>query len=295
MKKVSVFLIMVLLFVSLGASCGNNKDKISIGSKDFTESYILAELYALALEDKGFEVERKLNLGGTSVTMAAMESGDINIYPDYTGTCFINILKQEPIGDPEKVYSYVKEQYLSEYKIVVLKPAQANNSQALAMLTETSNKLGIKTISDLHAKADQVHFSSQPAFEENADGMPALVTTYGNFNFKKVEHFDNAIKYQLLESGKTDLVIAFGTDGNLVDPALTVLIDDKNAWPPYNIVPLVKEETLKKHPDIEAILDSLSSKLDDQTMRALNAKVDMEKQEPDAVAKEFFKNNFQGG
>lgn len=294
MKRMSIFLALALMLTGLTVVCQGNKDKIIVGSKDFTESYILAELYALALEDQGFTVERKLNMGGTSVAMAAMESGDINLYPDYTGTCFINMLKQEPVGDPQVVYDYVKEHYLTDYQIAVLQPAQANNTQALAMLTETSDRLGIKTISDLHAKAAEVHFSSQPAFEENADGMPILTKTYGDFAFKKVEFFDNAIKYQLLNEGKTDLVIAFGTDGDLVDPALTVLIDDKKAWPPYNIVPLVKAETLEKYPEIETTLDKLSALLDDQTMRALNAQVDIEKQEADAVAKAFYDNEVKG-
>lgn len=288
MKRTIMSICGMILLIGLAGCGGKSGNEIAVGSKDFTESFIVAELYSLALEDAGFDVERKYNLGGTNVVQAAMMKGDLDLYPEYTGTCLINVLKQEPMSNPEEIYNYIKEQYKEQFDLVLLNPSEANNSQGLAISKEISDKYNIRTISELQEKAENVRFASQGAFEENTDGMPALIKTYGNFSFKEVNFFDNAIKYQLIKEKQADLIVAFTTDGQLVDPSYVLLNDDKHAWTTYNIVPIVRQNTLNQNQAIEGILNKVSKKLDTETMQRLNAEVDINKREPDEVAKEFY-------
>jgi osmoprotectant transport system substrate-binding protein len=283
-----MFAVLILLVLLVGACKGKPGDTLAIGSKDFTESYILAELYALALEKHGYKTELKLNLGGTNITHAAILKGDLQIYPEYTGTCLINVLQLPMISNPREVYDKVSKQYKEKYHLILLDPASANNTEALAISAKASRQYGIVSISQLQLQAQHIRFASQGAFDKNADGMPALKAAYGNFAFKSVEYFDNAIKYELIKNDIVDLVVAFGTDGQLADPDFVLLEDDRHVWPPYNIVPVVREDVLDEHPDIADILNALSSKLDNKTMRLLNAGVDIQKREPSEVAKEYF-------
>lgn len=294
-RIISVGLVIVLSLSTLAVtSCTKSSSSvIKVGSKDFTESYILAELYSLALEKNGFKVQRKFNLGGTNVAQAAIMKGDLDLYPEYTGTCLINVLKQDPLTNPDEVYKLDSKLYLDKYKLVLLEPAKASNSQGLAISKKASETFGITTISQLQQNADKIRFASQGAFEENADGMPALKKTYGEFAFKSVGYYDNAIKYELIKNNKADLVVAFTTDGQLTDDSIVLLEDDKHAWPPYNIVPVIRQDTLKTHPKVADILNKISQLLDNETMQKLNAQVDLKKREPADVAKEFFDANFR--
>jgi len=308
MKKMMSILLAAVCCVSLLASCGGKdggasapaasagssvpSEPIAVGSKDFTESFILAELYALALEDKGYTVERKFNLGGTNVTQTSLLEDELDVYPEYTGTCLLNVLQADLMTDPDEVYNYVKEAYASEYQLAVLQPAEASNAQGLAITTEASEAYGIKTVSDLQANADKIRFACLGPFLENADSMPALEAAYGEFNFGSLEIYDNAIKYELLRQGEADLTVAFTTDGQLSDPIFTVLEDDKQVWPPYNIVPIARQDTLAEYPEMEAALNAISAKLDMATMQKLNAEVDINKREAVDVAKEFYDATF---
>ena len=296
-KRLMSGILAAVCCISLMAGCGGSGGKqkaepIAVGSKDFTESFILAELYALALEDKGFTVERKFNLGGTNVTQTSIVEGELDVYPEYTGTCLLNVLQADLMTDPDEVYNYVKEAYASQYQLAVLEPTQASNSQGLAITTEASKAYGIKTVSDLQANADKIRFACLGPFLENADSMPALEAVYGEFNFKSLEIYDNAIKYELLRQGEADLTVAFTTDGQLVDPIFTVLEDDKQAWPPYNIVPIARQDTLDANPGMEEALNAVSAVLDMATMQKLNAEVDINKQEAADVAKAFYDATF---
>lgn len=296
MKKclIGISMTMVLLLTAFTSGCSkNNANAVKVGSKDFTESYILAELYSLVLENNGIPVERKFNLGGTNVAHQAMLKGDLDIYPEYTGTCLINVLHQAPMTDPKTVYEYVAKEYSKQFSLTLLNPTKASNSQGLAISKSISDRYGITTISQLREHASEIRFASQGAFQENSDGMPALISTYGEFNFKSINFFDNAIKYELIKNNEADLVIAFTTDGQLTDPSIVLLEDDKHAWPPYNIVPIVRSQLLKDKPEIDKLLNLVSSSLDNETMQKLNAEVDIKKREPEDVAKEFFEENFK--
>jgi osmoprotectant transport system substrate-binding protein len=269
----------------------NELPTIQVGSKDFTESYILGELFALAIEDLGYPVERKFNLGNFPVIIPAMKKGEIDIYPEYTGTLLLNYLNHDLITDPAEVYNIASKALAENDNLIMLNAAEASNSQGFAILTEMSEKFGITNISELQANAGEIRFASHPSFDENADSRPLLESTYGLFEFKSAEYYDNALKYQLAKQGEVDLVIAFTTDGNLVDSIFTVLDDDMKIWPPYNIVPVVRGETYDAYPDITEAINKLTATLDNKTMQQLNAKVDIDKLEPEEVAKEYFEAN----
>src|SRR5919199_1194981 len=163
-----------------GGSSGSAGGAIKVGSKDFTEQFILGEMYALVLEDKGVKVERKLNLGGTPVAQAGLQSGQIDLYPEYTGTGLLTVLKQPAKSDQKQVFDTVSKAYKQKFNLVWLEPAPMNNTQALAMTQEGAKKYGIKTISDLAAKAGKLTLASTAEFQEREDGLPGLKKVYGN-------------------------------------------------------------------------------------------------------------------
>ena len=220
-----------------------------------------------------------------------MKKGEIDIYPEYTGTLLLNYLNHDLVTDPVEVYDIASKELVENDNLVMLEAAEASNSQGLAILTEVSERYGITNISELQANAREIRFASHPAFDENADAKPLLEASYESFGFKSVEYYDNALKYQLAKQGEVDLVIAFATDGSLADPIFTVLEDDKKIWPPYNIVPVMRGETYEAYPDIADAINRLTSTLDNKTMQQLNAKVDIDKLEPEEAAKEYFDLN----
>lgn len=260
---------------------------IKIGSKDFTENLLLAEIYALALEDKGYKVERVFNLA-SAVVHTTLVSGDIDLYPEYTGTGLLSVLKLPMETDPQKVYDTVKAEYEKQFNLVWLDYAQANDGQGLVITTKAANEYGIKTISDLQKNADKLRFASQGEFDTREDGIPALTAKYGDFKWKSSKVYDNGLKYEVLKNNEADVAVAYTTEGQLVDSAYTLLEDDKYVWPPYNIAPVVRKDILESNPDIAEVLNTIDAKIDTKTITALNAKVDVDKQEYEEVAKEFY-------
>ncbi len=269
------------------AAATGNKPIIKVGSKDFTESLILGELYALALEHAGYKVERKLNLGSAIVHDSLM-NGDIDFYPEYTGTGLLSILKAAPKFDAKEVYDEVASQYKERFKLIWLNPSAANDSQGLVITKKAADQYQIRTISDLQKNASAIRFASQGQFDERADGLPALVKAYGAFNFKERRIYDNGIKYDVLHNDKADIAVAYTTEGELSRDEFVVLEDDKHVWPPYNIAPVIRQEVLEKNPEIKDILNKITAKLDNKTVISLNAEVDSKKREYTEVAKEFF-------
>lgn len=271
------------------SSSTTSKDvKIKVGSKDFTENLILGELYALALESNGYEVERVFNIA-SSVIHTSIVNNEIDIYPEYTGTGLLSILKHELVTDPQKVYDIVKEEYAKQFNLEWLNYSSANDGQGLVIRTETAKTLGIKTISDLQANADKIRFASQGEFDQREDGIPALEKTYGKFNFKASNVYDNGLKYQVLTNNEADVAVAYTTEGQLVNKELfTLLEDDKYVWPPYNVAPVVRKDILEKNSDIADIINKISASLDTDKITKLNAEVDVDKKEYEEVAKAYF-------
>jgi osmoprotectant transport system substrate-binding protein len=275
------------------AACGGGgggDSTISVGSKDFTEQLILGEMYALMLEESGFEVERKLNLGGTPVAQAAIESGEIDLYPEYTGTGLLTVLKLPASSDQEAVYNTVKEEYQEQFDLVWLEPAPMNNTQALAMTEEKADELGIRTISDFAAQADDLVLIGPPEFEIREDGLPGLREAYGDFDLKEYKAVDAGLRYKGLIDGEADVAVAFGTDGEISAYNLVVLEDDQNLFPPYQIAPIVSQAPGSANPGIAEALNQLSPLLNDGVMRQLNFEVSGNQREPAEVARDFLVN-----
>lgn len=292
-KSVVAFVLVAASLFALTSCAGNSggtspNATVTIGSKDFTESLIVSEVYALALSDNGFKVNRKFNIG-SSVVHSAITSGQIDLYPEYTGTGLLSILKLPLITDPKKVYDTVKADYLKKFNLVWLNYSAANDSQGLVITKAASDKYGIKTISDLQKNAGQIRFASQGEFDQRSDGIPALTAAYGPFKFKSEQIYDNSLKYQILSSDKADVAVAYTTEGQLADTSkYLVLEDDKHVWPPYNLAPVVRKQVLDKNPKIATVLNKVSALIDTQTITKLNAKVDVDKQEYEDVAKQFY-------
>lgn len=287
-KKIITILAVTALAASLFTGCSKKSgETIKVGSKDFTENLILAEIYALALEDAGYEVERVFNVASSAVHTSIV-SDEIDLYPEYTGTGLLSVLGMPLETNPQTVYDTVKKEYEERFNLVWLDYASANDGQGLVIATRVANEYGIKTISDLQEHAADLRFASQGEFDEREDGIPALEATYGPFDWKSSKVYDNGLKYEVLLNDEADAAPAYTTEGQLVNEEFTLLEDDKYVWPPYNIAPVVRGEVLEAHEDIADILNKINAKIDTETITALNAKVDVEKQEYEDVAKEFY-------
>lgn len=291
MKKTALITTAILLALTLILSAcsgsSSKKLKITIGSKNFTESLLLGEMYAVALENAGYDVTRKLNLGGTLVAHEALKNGDIDMYPEYTGTGLINIMEEKPISDAQQVYDMVSAFYKEKFNLVWLNPSSANNTQALAVSKKASDQYGITKISDLQKNAANIRFAAVPEFEEREDGLLGLQKVYGEFPFKSVKMYDYGVKYRVVLNDEADATVAFATDGDLTNPDLVLLEDDKKLWPPYYVGPVIRQEKLDQDENIRKVLDEVSAKIDDKTVQMLNAEVDIHKKEYADVAKEY--------
>lgn len=285
MKK--LFVVIFVLILVACSPAGSNSKKIRIGSKAFTESNIVAELYALALEENGYEVERTFNIAG-SLIHTSMTSDEIDLYPEYTGTGLLVHLKRDVITDPEEVYQVVKDGYLEEFDIVWLEKSTANDGQGIVLRTDVAEKFGIKTLSDLQKHAHEIRFASQGDFDERQDALPALEEVYGPFDWKSSTIYSNSLKYDILSQNEADAAPAYTTEGPLVSPEYTVMIDDKQVWPPYHLTPIIHKAVLDANLEIEGILNNISSQLDTEKVIELNAKVDVDHQEYTEIAKEFY-------
>lgn len=271
-----------------GKSTSKASTTIRVGSKDFTESLVVSEIYALALEDNGYKVDRVSNIS-SSLIHKSLVNDEIDFYPEYTGTALLTILGDDMETDPDKVYQTVKKEYEEKYNLTWLNYSEANDSSGLAMRKETADKYNIKTISDLQKNASNIRMASQGEYEEREDGLPALEKVYGEFNWKSSKVYDNSLKYQILENDEADVTPAYTTEGRLAETDKFVLLeDDKHVWPPYNLAPVVRDNILEANPSIKKILNKVSAKLDTETVTKLNAKVDVDGEEYTDVAKEFY-------
>lgn len=268
-------------------STGAAKGTVVVASKDFTEEFILGEMYALLLENAGYQVERKINLGGTPVVQQALLNEEVDLYPEYTGTGLLTVLKQPVMSDPTAVYEAVKQGYEEQFQLTWLDPAPMNNTQALAMTKARAGELGLTTISEMVAVADQLIMAAPPEFAEREDGYPGLQRVYGDFGFKEVLAIDAGLRYQALLNGEADIIMAFGTDGEIAANDLLVLQDDQGLWPPYQVAPVIRQAVLEANPDIADTLNQLAPLLTDATMQQLNYEVSGNQREPADVAQEF--------
>jgi osmoprotectant transport system substrate-binding protein len=284
-----ILLISALMLSACAPSTAGSAGNVIVGSKDFTEEFIVAEMYAQLLENSGFKVEKKLNLGGTPIAQEAILNGDIDLYPEYTSTGLLTILKLSPIKDAQEIYNTVKKGYEEKFNLTWLAPSPYNNTQALAMKKDVAAQYNIKTFTDLSKKAPELVLGAPAEFFEREDGLKGLQQAYGGFNFKDEKQLGTgSLRYQALLDGQIDVVVAFGTDGAIKGYDLLLLVDDLTFYPIYNVAPVIRMDTLKKYPQIEKILDDFAPLLTDEVMSGLNWQVDgPEGKEPADVARAF--------
>lgn len=262
-------------------------DVIRVGSKDFTEQEILCYMTSHAIENNtDINVEEECNLVGAQVVFSALTNNNIDLYIDYAGTDYTDILKHKPISDVDKVYKTIKEEMKEKYNVEVLNQMAFNNTYALAVTKETAEKYNLKTISDLTRVANDFIIAPTLEFINREDGLPGLEKEYG-LNFKDTIGIDGSPRYTALQNNNAQVIDAFTTDGLLKKFNLTVLEDDKNFFPPYYAIPLVRSDTLKEYPEIEKILNALGPYLTDEVMQDLNYQVDELGKSPEKVATDF--------
>jgi osmoprotectant transport system substrate-binding protein len=262
---------------------------IKVGSKNFTEQFILGEMYKQLLEANGFTVEENFGLASEAVAHEALKNGEIDLYPEYTSTGLQAILKLPAQKDRQQIFNTVKSEYEKQFQITWLDASPFENNQALAMTKARADELGIKTYSDLSQKAGDLILGGPAEFFEREDGVKGLQTAYGGFQFKDNKQLDPSLRYGALTNGEIDVVVAFSTDGEIGGLDLALLEDDKQFYPPYQVAPVIRQDTLSANPQIADILNALTPKLADaKTMANLNYAVDgPDKKEPADVAKQF--------
>jgi osmoprotectant transport system substrate-binding protein len=277
----------LLACAPVATHCGRRSSGVIVGSKNFTESFIIAEIYAQALEAAGISVERRFNLGSTQIMLAAMRRGDIDLYPEYTATALIDVLHLAPMHDPQALFATVSREFARRYDLVWLTPSPMNDSQALATTKAIAQQQQLSTLSDLAPKASRLRLATIQEFLSRPDGLPGLQRVYGGFVFRSVRTYDIALKYQALLTGRADVATAFTTDGAVVTDALVLLRDDRHLWSPYNVAPVVRRQTLTVAPRIAAILDRISPRITDLAAARMNAAVESAHRDPADVAAAF--------
>jgi osmoprotectant transport system substrate-binding protein len=267
--------------------CALNGPSVRVGSKNFTESFVIAEVYAQALERAGVRVERLFNLGSTQIAMAAMQRGNIDCYPEYTGTALIDVLHLPPIASERAAYAVVSRLFAQRYGIVWLQPSPMNDSQALATTRAIAARNHLATLSDVAVAAAQLRLATIQEFLARPDGLPGLQRFYGGFRFREIRTYDIALKYRALLEGKADVASAFTTDGAIATDLLVILRDDRHFWSAYNVAPVVRRAALEARPEIATVLNAVSPAITDRAARAMNAAVENDQQDPADVAAAF--------
>jgi osmoprotectant transport system substrate-binding protein len=271
----------------------NSGTQITIGSKNFTEQKILGEIYAQALEAAGYTVQKELNLGDEQTALKALEGGQISAYPEYTGTAllsFFGVQSDELPTDPGQAFDEAKKGF-AEKNLTALEPTPFTNSNEVAVTKETADKLGLKKISDLEGKSQDLTLYGSPECRQRLDCLLGLEQVYG-LDFKKFVPVDLALRHEVLSKGQADVSIVFTMDPQIDRENFVVLEDDKGMFPPYNSTLVVRDDVLEKAgPDFDATVAVATKGLTDEVMRELNARVDLDKETPEAVAGQYLEES----
>ncbi len=268
-----------------GASKTGGQTRVSVGSKDFTESALLAEIVAQMLEARGVSVERRFELGG-NLPHEAMMSGTLDLYPEYTGTSYTAILHHTPISDPRAVYNQVKQEYASKFNVEVSQPLGFENTFAMLVRGDDARRLSLRTISDAAPHAPQWRAGFGQDFMSRADGYPGFSKAYG-LKFAEVREMDLSLTYIALSSRQVDLVAGNSTEGRIATLDLFQLTDDRHYFPPYEAVYLVRQDSLARVPALREVLAKLANGISTDEMRRLNYEIDGNKRDPKEVVKEW--------
>jgi glycine betaine/choline ABC-type transport system substrate-binding protein len=275
------------------ANSANGSKTVTIGSKNFTEEFILGQIYAQALKAAGYNVKTQLNLGSEQIALRALKSGQVDAYPEYTGTALTSFFKMKATAvphDEQKAYALARANFAKE-GLAALAPTPFTDSNGVGMLKSKADQLGISTISDLKSKAPQLTFSGTPECPQRPDCLLGLKQVYG-LKFKKVSAVDPSLRHSVLDSGKADVSIVFTTDGQLAQGKEKLLEDDKHLFPPYNVTLVFKKSALDQlGPDARKVVALVQKGMTTEAMQELNSRVDIDKKTPAEVAKEYLKES----
>jgi glycine betaine/choline ABC-type transport system substrate-binding protein len=278
---------------TIQSNSANKAKTVTIGSKNFTEEFILGEIYAQALQAAGYTVKKQLNLGSEQIAFKAVKSGQVDAYPEYTGTALTSFFGKkatEVPHDEQKAYEQAKAGF-AKAGLTALPPTPFTDSNGVGMLKAKAQKLGIKNISDLKGKDSSLTLYGTPECPQRPDCLLGLQQVYG-LKFKKFVPVDPSLRHKVLDSGQADTSIIYTTDGQIAQGKELLLQDDKHLFPPYNATLVFKDATLKKlGPDAQKTVVLVQKGLTTQAMQELNSRVDIDKQTPAAVAKEYLKES----
>ena len=284
-------LVAALVVPLLLPACGPPRaDRIVVGTKNFTEQLVLGEIIAQQIENKThLPVERRFYLAGSYICHQAILGGRIDIYPEYTGTALTAILKEKASSNSEHVYAEVKDAYVRQFNLEVGKPFGFNNTFAIEIRGEDSRRLGLKTISQAAAYTPQWRAGFGYEFMERPDGYKGLAATYGLRFAEAPRIMDLGLLARALTDKQVDLAAGNATDGLIPALDLFVLQDDHHYFPPYEAVPIIREEMLARHPEVGQALDELAGKISDDDMRRLNYAIDGQHRDVKEVVSEFLR------
>lgn len=286
----AVVTLMAGLIVPSVASASNKP--IIVGSKNVSESKTVSEIYALALEHEGYKVTRKPNISNNVIFKAA-QKGEVDVYPEYTGTIVESYLKEDGRGKSSAQMASMAKKGVQKKGLTTFKYAPGDNRQGVGMPTKVAKKYHIQNLTDLQKKANKLRFASQGEFEKRADAMPAMDKNYGKYHWKSLKDYDVNLLYKIMEQGKADVAPVSTTDGQLATSKFTLIKDNKHIWPPYNLVPVVNRKAAKRYPKMEKTLNKVDAKLTTKQLTALNKKVNVDGQNYKTVAKNWYNNNMK--
>jgi glycine betaine/choline ABC-type transport system substrate-binding protein len=292
-KTLAIFVVLAFVAIIVVSFTLYRSGDIVVGSKHFTEQKILGEMIAQLIEaNTDLKVHRRLGLQGTKVCFAAVREGDLDIYPEYTGTGLVNILQEpyDPNAGRRDILQHVRQEFRQRWGLVWLKPLGFDNTYVFAMRRQQAEKLGITKVSELEEHKDQL----RPGFDHEYTTRPEFARfdkVYG-FSFEKgITRLDPDLTYKALQEGSVDVIDAFSTDGRIAAYDFRVLQDDKNLFPPYDACIVVRREALDQYKDLRSILERLAGAISVEQMRQMNYAVTEELRSPANVAAEFLETN----
>ena len=285
---VRLLLLCLCVLPAAGGCAKRGAGKIVVGSKNFTEQIVLAELFAQQIEaHTALKVERKVNLGGTLLCHEALVSGKIDIYPEYTGTALTAVLNDPPQYDPAKVFTLVQTEYRNRFGVEVMPSLGFNNTFAMVVRGEDANKLHLRAVSDMAPYAPKWRPGFGYEFIERPDGYRGWIAAYGLHFATAPKILDLGLLYRALADKQVDIVAGNSTDGVIAALHMVALEDDKRYFPPYEAVPLARHATLERHPEVRDAIGALAGKMSEDEMRRMNYAVDGEHRDPAIVVREF--------
>ena len=282
------FLATLALSLLLAACSPPRPDHPVIGAKNFTEQVVLGELLAQEIEAKSnLKVERRFYLAGSYICHQALVSGRIDAYVEYTGTALTAILKQPVNRDPQSALDTVRRLYSSRYNITVAQPLGFENTFAMVIRGDDARRLHLATLTQAAQYTPDWRLGVGYEFEQRPDGLPGLTAAYGLKFAAPPRTMDLGLLYRALNAHQVDMIAANSTDGPIQAFGLTALEDDKHYFPPYQAVPLVRDEALQRWPQIRTALDALAGKITADDMRAMNEAIDGQHRDPAEVVRDF--------